>query len=149
VKLTDIKVRAIKPAAKPMKIKIIKILKWLSLGYLFLCLLSLSAYLIADLPTFSEVGHLQHGCYKTDALVPYVQCRGLPANALIKHALNFWYLPVYGIIFLFTFPFAVLSDGYGYPIFSLSSLIILSYGLIVLSPIGYLLWYGLKGRRLI
>jgi hypothetical protein len=158
-----IKIRTNKPATKPMKIKIIKILKWLSLGYLFLCFLSLSAYLIyliVDPPTLREAGHLHHGCYLRSSL--FVDCQGLPASALglpenvfIELALNFWFLPAIGILFLIGFPYAVLSGEYGYPVFSLRepqysliSLMIISYILIVLSPIVYLLWYGLKGRRL-
>ncbi|ROS05536.1 hypothetical protein EDC56_1071 [Sinobacterium caligoides] len=113
-----------------MKRMIIEGLKWISILYFFLCLLSLSLYIIADLPSFEEVGHLKHGCYKTDALVPYVACKGYELNTLVRYSFNLWYQPVYGIFFLLAFPIGTL------------------YGLAVWAPGIYLVWYWLRGRHL-
>ena len=113
-----------------MKRIIIEGIKWISISYFVLCLLSLSFYTIADLPSFEEVGHLEHGCYKTDALVPYVTCRGYELNTLVRYSFNLWYQPVYGVFFFPAFPIGTL------------------YGLTVWSPGIYLVWYWLRGRYL-
>ena len=113
-----------------MKRIIIEGLKWISILYFVLCLLSLLLYIIADLPDLQEVGRLKHGCYKTDALLPYVECKGYPLNTLVRFSLNLWYLPAFGIALFSAFPEGTLL------------------GFVAWSPGIYLVWYWLQGRRL-
>ncbi len=113
-----------------MKAKIIKTLKVLSFSYIAIIVLSFVVSIAMQFPPFEEVRHLQHGCYWTDALVPYIQCRGLLLNGVVMLFLNFWMILFYSGMF---------------SLFSLRSLI---YSLLLYSPIIYLLWYWLKGRYL-
>ena len=113
-----------------MKVKTIKMLKLLSVFYVAVISLSFVISMAMQFPSFEEVGHLQDGCYWTDALVPYIQCRGLLLNEVVKSFLNFWMLLLYS------------------GMFSLNSLRSLIYSLLLYSPIIYLLWYWLKGRHL-
>jgi hypothetical protein len=113
-----------------MNMKIIKILKLLSVLYVAIIFLSLMISTAMQFPSFEEVGHLKHGCYWRDALVPYIECRGLPLNEAVKSFLNLWILLLYSGMF---------------SLVSLRSLVSL---LLLCSPILYLLWYWRKGRHL-
>jgi len=107
----------------------IKILRNISYAYLFLVGLSATISLAAQFPSFKEVGHLDQGCYWTDALVVYIECRGLFANETIKFFLNYWMQMVYIVMFsVYLLPLPV--------------------ALLMWSPILYLIWYFLKGRHL-
>jgi hypothetical protein len=114
----------------PMKLKIINILKLLSLTYIAVISLSFIVSIALQLPSFREVGHLKEGCYWTDALVPYIQCRGLLLNDAIKYFLNFWMRIMYTGMFSILSPWLAL------------------YFLLYCSPIFYLFWYWIKGRHL-
>ncbi len=59
-------------------------------------------------PTFAKVGHLKFGCYLTDALWYYVECRGFAFSAATSHFLSLpyalwlgplllWWSPLIGI----------------------------------------------------
>ena len=110
--------------------KTIKILKLLSISYVAAMVLSFVVSVAMQFPPFEEVGHLEQGCYWTDALVPYIQCRGLFLNGPVKFFLNLWMLVPYAAIFATT------------------SLRALAYFLFTCSPVIYLLWYWIKGRHL-
>ena len=43
-------------------------------------------------PSFEEVGHLAKGCYRTDALWFYVECRGFALSAVVSKLLTLPYL---------------------------------------------------------
>ena len=114
----------------PMKIKIIKFFKLLAYLYVIVIFLSLIVSVSVQLPSFEEVGHLKEGCYWTDALVPYIECRGLILNGGVKFFINFWMYIIYSAMFSFTSIYGVL------------------YFLLLWSPLLYLVWYILKGRHL-
>lgn len=51
------------------------------------------------------------GCFWTDALVFYIECRGLPANTLIGLFLDYWMSMIYVVIFsvyIWPIPIALL-----------------------------------------
>ena len=97
--------------------------------YVALVILSFLTSFVANFPSFDEVGHLQEGCYWTNALVSYIECRGLLANDLIKFFLNYWMQLIYTVMFSV------------YPhIFLLA--------LLMWSPMFYLIWYFAKGKYL-
>lgn len=107
----------------------IKILRNLSYLYIGMVVLSFLISWIAHFPSFEQVGHLQNGCYWTDALVPYIECRGLFANGFIKFFLNYLMQMIYMVMFsvyLVALPIAIL----------------------MWSPVGYLIWYHIKGKNL-
>lgn len=82
------------------------------------------------LPAFRNVGHLERGCYWTDALIVYVECTGIPAAQALEYAinlpLNLLYLPSFGLVGLF--------DGYWV------ALLTLLHGVILWLPVVYFLW---------
>ena len=84
------------------------------------------------LPTFEEVGHLKHGCYRTDAMLPYVECRGFFAWPLAKVVLNLPYqavlLPMLGV--------EVASE------FDPRGFLLLGLGILLWLPVIYLGWRG-------
>ena len=105
-------------------------LKNLSLLYIALVALSFIVSVLLMLPGHGDVLHPYQGCYWTDALVPYIECRDIVANEAVKFFLNYWMYMLYIILFsvyLLPIPLAVL----------------------MWSPIVYLLWYFIKGRHLI
>ena len=51
-----------------------------------------SLIFIATRPIFSDVGHLDNGCYQTDALLLYVQCNGFYGAELIMDLVNVPYV---------------------------------------------------------
>ena len=113
-----------------MKTTIINGFKWLSILYITLCTISFLFFTISDLPSFNEVGHLKNGCYTSNALLPYVECKGLKLNSLIKFFYNLWYIPIFGLGFITYFPLGSFM------------------GLVTWSPVFYIIWYWLKGRHL-
>lgn len=110
---------------------IIKTIKNLCLLYICLLALSFCASFIFDFPTFKQVGHVEEGCYWGNAMLPYIDCNGLTFNVLIKTFLNFWLKVVYSVIFSF------------------HSIITFAYFIGLWSPIFYLIWYVMKGRKLV
>ena len=114
-----------------MKIKIIKFFKLLAYSYVIVIFLSLIVSISMQFPSFEEVGHLKEGCYWRDALLPYLECRGLILNGGVKFFLNFWMLIVYSVVmFSFTSVYGVL------------------FFLLLWSPLLYLVWYIIKGQHL-
>ena len=107
-------------------------LKNISYLYVALVIISFLTSFVANFPSFDEVGHLQEGCYWTNALVGYIECRGLLANNLIEFFLNYWMKLIYIVLFLFS--------GW--------SLHLLLLALLMWSPIFYLVWYFVKGKHL-
>ena len=87
------------------------------------------------LPTFEEVGPLKHGCYRTDALLPYVECRGSFAWSLAKVVLN---LP-YQVVFVPMFAVYAASEFEPRPF-----LLLLSLGVLLWLPLIYLGWRGFR-----
>ena len=75
-----------------------RVLVRLSVSYV--CVIALSIVVFAFLPTFEEVGHLEKGCYVTDALVVGAKCRGFIGSGIIEFAINLplslIYLPLFG-----------------------------------------------------
>lgn len=53
-----------------------------SVGYWVLVVIAtlINAFVV---PTFEEVGHLERGCYITDAMLLYVKCRGFFGAQLV------------------------------------------------------------------
>ena len=98
--------------------------------YLALVILSFLTSFLANFPSFEEVGHLQEGCYWTNALVSYIECNGLLANNQIEFFLNYWMWWIYIIMF------------------SLSEVRLFLLALLMYSPIFYLVWYFIKGKYL-
>ncbi len=98
--------------------------------YFVLCALSFALFILSDLPAFRVVGHLKYGCYIRDAMVSYVECEGLFLEGAVELAYNLWFILVYGCIFMIDFPRGTI------------------FGLVVLSPGLYLLWYVIFGRAL-
>ena len=69
--------------------------------YVIVILISLLSILFI-LPAFREVGHLDKGCYLTDAMLPYVECVGFTGHRVAYFVLNLPYylifIPMLGII---------------------------------------------------
>ena len=42
------------------------------------------------LPKFGEAKHLDHACYWSDAMLPYVKCVGWPQSMHVDIVLNLW-----------------------------------------------------------
>lgn len=106
----------------------IKILRNFSYIYIGFVVLSFVISWAADFPHLSQVEQLHNGCYWTDALVPYIECRGLFANGLIRFFLNYWMQMIYMVIFSIY-------------------LVVLPIAILMWSPIGYLIWYHIKGKN--
>ena len=102
-----------------------------SISAVYLITLIISVLLIAlALPRFEDVGHLQQGCYLTDAMVPFVECRGYFGHSFVKVIINMpfqlLYLPVFGVMGLFRAPWLIFLAVFAW------------------SPIFYFIWYLLK-----
>ena len=100
----------------------------ISISAVYLIALLISVLLIAlAIPRFEDVGHLDQGCYLTDAMVPYVECRGYFGHSIVKIIINMpfqlLYLPVSGVIGFLRAPWLII-------------LAIFSW-----SPIVYFIWY--------
>ena len=59
---------------------------------------------VAFVPTFAQVGHLKVGCYLTDALWFYVECRGFSLSALTAFFLSLPYTLWMGPVLLMWAP---------------------------------------------
>lgn len=106
-------------------------ISWTYVGLLVACILALFV-----MPTFEEVGHMKRGCYLTDALVPYVECRGFPASPVVKFVLN---LP-------FSLLFAPMFGFYAAVHLHAGAIPLLATGLALWAPIAYLVWQGFRRR---
>jgi len=106
-------------------------ISWAYVGLLMVCVLALVL-----MPTFREVGHLKHGCYLTDALVPYVECRGFLASSVVKFVLN---LP-------FSLLFAPMFGFYAAVHFHVGAFALLVKSFALWAPIAYLIWHGFRRR---
>jgi hypothetical protein len=87
------------------------------------------------LPTFDQVGHLQNGCYWTDALVILVRCEGFWAHQVAAYILN---LPL-NLVYVPMFGLAGISEAPW----------LLPYAALIWTPILYFFWYfsrALKNR---
>ncbi len=113
-----------------MKLKFIKTLKYICILYLVLVSMSFILSIVLQFPSFEEVGHLTIGCYWTDALVPYIECRGLILNKIIKIFLNLWMYIIYiGMFSVYSFRAAI-------------------FFLLLCSPIIFLVWHWYKERHI-
>lgn len=59
-------------------------------------------------PTFEEVGHLQRGCDRTDALWFYVECSGFMFSGVVAYFLTLPYLLWLGPTLLLFNPFVAI-----------------------------------------
>jgi hypothetical protein len=81
--------------------------KYIFLGcaaYTFLAVI-IFLYMGFLLPTFEEVGHLENGCYQTDAMIMYVKCEGVFLNSFVSLVINFFFL------LYFYLPFLAISEA--------------------------------------
>ncbi|MGF6331425.1 hypothetical protein ABH909_004303 [Pseudomonas sp. BS3782 TE3695] len=117
----------------PVRLRMRQILLIACLAYLATLVGAFVALVL--LPTFEEVGRLKHGCYRTDALLPYVECRGFFAWPLVKVVLN---LP-YQIVFVPMFAVYAASEFEPRPF-----LLLLSLGILLWLPLIYLGWRGFQ-----
>ena len=99
----------------------------LQLCRLYFALVLLDVLLISlVIPSYGKVGNLEHGCYLTDALVPYVKCVGFFGSKFAFWILNlpfsliFW--PMFGVVTFFTTPLLLFG------------------GILLWLPLLYLLW---------
>jgi hypothetical protein len=109
---------------------------FLRIAWAYVCLLMICVLAIVLMPAFREVGHLKHGCYLTDALVPYVECRGFLASAAVKFVLN---LP-------FSLLFAPMFGFYAAVHFHVGAFVLLGESIALWLPIAYLIWHGFRRR---
>mgnify|MGYP006910210722 CR=1 FL=1 len=47
------------------------------------------------IPSFKEVGHLEIGCYITNAMVAYVECTGFSGSNVVYWLVNLPYFLIY------------------------------------------------------
>jgi hypothetical protein len=52
------------------------------------------------LPKFEEVGHLKNGCYQTDDIIMYVECKGVFLNPVVSLTINFFFQLYFNLAFL-------------------------------------------------
>ena len=105
-----------------------KTLFLISTVYLIVLLVSVLAVLAIS--PFEDVGHLEQGCYLTDAMVPYVECRGFFGHSLLEFIFNMpfllLYLPVFGAMAFLRAPWLIFLAVFAW------------------SPIIYFIWYLIK-----
>ena len=101
-----------------------------SISAVYLITLIVSVLAILAIPRFEDVGHLEQGCYLTDAMVPYVECREFFGHSLIKFIFNMpfqlLYLPVFGVIGFLRAPWLIFLAVFAW------------------SPIVYFIWYLIR-----
>jgi hypothetical protein len=51
-------------------------------------------------PNFAQVGHLAYGCYQTDALLSYVECKGFALAPITSTFLTLPYLLPFGPVLI-------------------------------------------------
>ena len=89
--------------------------------------------IVTMIPRFEEVGHLEHGCYSTDALITYVECKGFPGHSFVKFIVNMpyqlIYLPVFGVTGFIHSPWLIVLAA------------------IAWSPFVYFGWYLIKHQN--
>jgi len=110
---------------------ILKTILILFTTYLILIAFSCLMYFSGLIPSFDDVGHLAYGCYKTNAMLPYIECRGLFLNSVIRYLMNLWFPILWAILY-------IQHDMRFLPTIIYNSL-----------PFIYITWYILKGRHLI
>jgi hypothetical protein len=102
----------------------------LAFGYLAVVLTALVA--LPFLPSFQNAGHLERGCYWTDALVGFVVCEGFAgrgvAETLLNLPLRLLYMPM----------LSVLGGAPWWWIF---------LAILLWAPIFYFVWWTLRARR--
>jgi hypothetical protein len=77
---------------------------------LYCCLVALAIAINAlFIPSFDEVGHLTNGCYKTDALVIYIECRGFFGAEVMSQFLTVPWLLVLGPALLLLNPIYAIA----------------------------------------
>jgi hypothetical protein len=97
-----------------------------ALSVSYICLVALAIVVNAFfIPTFEEVGHLENGCYLTDALWFYVKCSGFFGAEVLSQVLTIPWL-------LMLSPALLLHD----PI----------YAIALWSPLAYFVYYCLRLR---
>jgi hypothetical protein len=102
-----------------------------SLSAVYLITLLISVLLTAfSIPRFEGVGHLEQGCYLTDAMLPYVECRGFLGHSIVKFIFNLpfqlLYLPIFGVINFLRAPWLIFLALFAW------------------LPIAYCIWYLIK-----
>ena len=106
----------------------------LSVVYLITLLISvlLTCFVI---PNFEDVGHLKQGCYLTNAMLPYIECREFIGYSIAKFVFNLplqlLYLPVFGVISFLKAPWLIFFAVFAW------------------SPIFYFIWYLIKQPKII
>ncbi len=103
-----------------MKIKIL----WTIIIYTIWFISSL--VLISISPTFSEVGHLENGCYQSDALLLYLQCNGFIGSKVLMQVVNI--------------PYAIIQ-------ITVSIMGSISGTLLLLIPCLYIPWHFIKHNK--
>jgi len=106
-----------------------KVLFSLSVAYLVTLFITVLLSVFA-IPRFEDVGHIEQGCYLTDAMLPYVECRGFLGHSIVKFIFNLplqlLYLPVFGVISILRAPWLILLALFAW------------------LPIIYFIWYLIK-----
>lgn len=123
-----------------MKSTLITMLKRISIIYICMALLSFPVSILLQLPSKREVWPLQHGCYWTNALIGYIECKGLFINGIIEFPLNLWMQIIYAPMFAV----GGLMSGSAIIVFLTTITFIALY-----FPLFYLIWYWFKGRHII
>ncbi len=90
--------------------KFLTVTSWLMLVSTAIWIVFLISIMVNTLwtPTFEEVGHLQIGCYKTDALWFYVKCQGFTLAEVVGFLLTIPYLLWFGPLLIFFNPFIAI-----------------------------------------
>jgi len=104
----------------------------------YVCVIVACQLALFYVPTFEMVGHVEHGCFLGDALIPYAECKGFPGSSVVRFVLSLPYalmfIPMFGL-------YGVMQGGPIWP---------LVLGLALWAPVAYLFWHGLPSlvRRL-
>ena len=97
------------------------------LSCVYLATLVVASIASLFLPTFDQVGHLNQGCYWTDALVIFVKCQGFGGSEiaawLFNLPLNLFYVPMFGVVGVLEAPW------------------LLPYAALIWAPIIYFCWH--------
>lgn len=107
----------------------------LSAAYLVLVVICLVTLLL--LPSFHQARDVGAGCYLTNAMFPYAECRGFGASGAVALILNIPYVAVY----LPVFGVAALKELQVY------GLVPVMVGVLLWVPVVYLGWHVVRRGR--
>ena len=111
-----------------------KVLFLISTAYLVTLLISI-LMIVLVIPRFEDVGYLNQGCYVTDAMVTYVNCKGFFGSKIVKLIINIpyqlIYLPIFGVLSIIRAPWLIFIALFAW------------------TPIIYFVWYLIKKPKVI